>query len=93
MPRSAYRRTAAPHTLWALSRIVHGVAEHLGLFSTPEIGMTQVDVFIKRACGLPSSGNLRLAWHEMDGVKVLNYGRNSHDFRFRLDPWPVDGEL
>lgn len=89
--RAPHRNTVAPW-VWALSRVQAGQSSHLGVFTSADKGTTEAERLIKRETGLAVRATLRLEWQQDAGVYSLNYGRDAHDFRFRLEPWPLDGE-
>lgn len=85
-----HNRTAV--TVWALARHQGPVADHLGIYTDASQGRQEAERLIKRIVGMAPQARLRLAWERFDGVWSLHYGRDAHDFRFRLEPWPLDGE-
>jgi methylmalonyl-CoA mutase cobalamin-binding subunit len=92
MAKSAHRRTVAVAQVFTLTRRQGQQVLTLGQFSTAKKAMGAAEQTIKDAAGLSALARLRLDWTPVAGAFVLDYGRDAHDFRFRVEPWPVDAE-
>lgn len=90
--KSAPHHNAVVPTVWALSRVQAGQVEHLGIYTTDSKGTQEAERLIRKALGLTASHRFRVEWQRVESVLALAYGRDRHDFRFRLEPWPLDGE-
>jgi len=88
MPRTAYRKTAAVHTVYTLIRTDHGHDATCGQFSSKDKAQAGAEAVIRQACGIKPRTVLRLPWVD----DQLCYGRDAHDFRFRIEVWPMDSE-
>lgn len=92
MAKSAHRRAIAVAEVFTLTRRQGQQVATVGQFSTAKKAMTAAERTIKEAAGLSALARLRLDWTPIGGAFVLDYGRDAHDFRFRVEPWPVDAE-
>lgn len=92
MAKRPHRRAPVVSTVYLLLRHHGQQTETIGSFSSDDKAKQQAERLIKRAVGLSALSRLRLTWEPRGGMEFLNYGRDAHDFRFRVEPWPVDGE-
>lgn len=65
---------------WALWR----GTQPLGLFRSARSAQTAAERVIYKATGMPKETDVRSLWRMVGNVALLNYGRDQHDFRFRV---------
>lgn len=92
MAKAPHRRTVVIEQVFTLTRREGQQVSTLGQYSSAKKAMAAAELTIKDAIGLGTMVRLRLAWTPVAGAFVLDYGRDAHDFRFRVEPWPVDAE-
>ncbi len=92
MAKAAHHRATPVAQVFTLTRRQGQQVLTLGQYSSAKKAMGAAETTIKAAVGLSALARLRLAWTTVNGAFVLDYGRDAHDFRFRVEPWPVDAE-
>lgn len=77
-------------SVWCLTRINGGVAEHLGVYSSDAKAMAEGERVIAQEAGMRQFR--APAWHALPGgEKALIYGRDRQSWHFRVALSVVDG--
>jgi hypothetical protein len=87
-----HRAAAVVQTVWVLLLVVKGEREIIGVLSSEAKAKATVDRLTAKEAGLRSI-NLPDWTTRPDGAQDLVHGRDRFHWWFRLEPWPMDGEI